>query len=289
MRKYPGILAIMLLTAGCSGNKIRPEEYPIAFQARYHTGTQVDVPSKAPVTGLDNMGTIYICRADGTVVDYSGLNQPTLSGTVQTDGTVTPSLLQYYQTDGTPANFIAFHPQAYSMSNGIVYFRITGQEDIMAGICNYAGYAQNPVTVTFGFSHLLSQLDYEIVAESQAAADAWGTLTYIKVTTPTSLDLDLNSNILTTNTDPVEQDLLSSLGNNAAVPITTTYSSAGNVMIPSHNAQLILKIKTSTSEELTIPTNLWYLAPGNIHKITLTFKGNATGIPLTATLSGWPE
>jgi hypothetical protein len=159
----------------------------------------------------------------------------------------------------------------------------------MAGICNYAGYAQNPVTVTFGFSHLLSQLDYEIVAESQAAADAWGTLTYIKVTTPTSLDLDLNSNILTTNTDPVEQDLLSSLGNNAAVPITTTYSSAGNVMIPSHNAQLILKIKTSTSEELTIPTNLWYLAPGNIHKITLTFRGIATDIPITATLSGWPE
>lgn len=245
--------------------------------------------SKAPVTNLTDMGTIYICRADGTVVDYSGLNQPTLSGTVQTDGTVTPSLLQYYQTDGTPANFIAFHPQAYSMSNGIVNFRITGQEDIMAGICNYAGYAQNPVTVTFGFSHLLSQLDYEIVAESQAAADAWGTLTYIKVTTPTSLDLDLNSNILTTNTDPVEQDLLSSLGNNAAVPITTTYSSAGNVMIPSHNAQLILKIKTSTSEELTIPTNLWYLAPGNIHKITLTFRRIATGIPITATLSGWPE
>jgi hypothetical protein len=135
----------------------------------------------------------------------------------------------------------------------------------------------------------LTQLEYEVIAESQASIDAWGTLTYIKVTTPTSLDLDLNSNTLTTNTDPVEQDLLSSLGNNAAVPITTAFSSAGNVMIPSRSAQLILKIKTSTSEELTIPTNLWYTAPGNIHKITLTFKGNATGIPITATLSGWPE
>lgn len=289
MKKHWDILFLTFLFLSGCGQKDLPEAVPIAFKAHFKLGTEVNVYSKAPVTNLTDMGTIYICRADGTVVDYSGLNQPTLSGTVQTDGTVTPSLLQYYQTDGTPANFIAFHPQAYSMSNGIVNFRITGQEDIMAGICNYAGYAQNPVTVTFGFSHLLSQLDYEIVAESQAAADAWGTLTYIKVTTPTSLDLDLNSNILTTNTDPVEQDLLSSLGNNAAVPITTTYSSAGNVMIPSHNAQLILKIKTSTSEELTIPTNLWYLAPGNIHKITLTFKGNATGIPITATLSGWPE
>lgn len=289
MKKHWDILFLTFLFLSGCGQKDLPEAVPIAFKAHFKLGTEVNVYSKAPVTNLTDMGTIYICRADGTVVDYSGLNQPTLSGTVQTDGTVTPSLLQYYQTDGTPANFIAFHPQAYSMSNGIVNFRITGQEDIMAGICNYAGYAQNPVTVTFGFSHLLSQLDYEIVAESQAAADAWGTLTYIKVTTPTSLDLDLNSNILTTNTDPVEQDLLSSLGNNAAVPITTTYSSAGNVMIPSHNAQLILKIKTSTSEELTIPTNLWYLAPGNIHKITLTFRGIATGIPITATLSGWPE
>jgi hypothetical protein len=289
MKKHWDILFLTFLFLSGCGQKDLPEAVPIAFKAHFKLGTEVNVYSKAPVTNLTDMGTIYICRADGTVVDYSGLNQPTLSGTVQTDGTVTPSLLQYYQTDGTPANFIAFHPQAYSMSNGIVNFRITGQEDIMAGICNYAGYAQNPVTVTFGFSHLLSQLDYEIVAESQAAADAWGTLTYIKVTTPTSLDLDLNSNILTTNTDPVEQDLLSSLGNNAAVPITTTYSSAGNVMIPSHNAQLILKIKTSTSEELTIPTNLWYLAPGNIHKITLTFRGIATDIPITATLSGWPE
>jgi hypothetical protein len=289
MRKYPGILAIMLLTAGCSGNKIRPEEYPIAFQARYHTGTQVDVPSKAPVTGLDNMGTIYICRADGTVVDYSGLNQPTLSGTVQTDGTVTPSLLQYYQTDGTPANFIAFHPQAYSMSNGIVNFRITGQEDIMSGVCWYSGNAQSPVTVTFNFSHLLTQLEYEVIAESQASIDAWGTLTYIKVATATSLDLNLNSNLLTANTVPLEQDLPSTIGDNASLPLTTSVSAAGNVMILPRSEQLILKIKTSTSKELTIPTNLWYLAPGNIHKITLTFKGNATGIPLTATLSGWPE
>jgi hypothetical protein len=289
MRQFPGILAIILLTAGCSGNRIKPEEYLIAFQASYTTGTQLDAGSKAPVTGLDNMGTVYICRADGTVVDYSVLDQPTFTGTVQSNGTITPAILQYYQTDGTQANFTAFHPQAYSMSNGIVNFRITGQEDIMSGICWYSGNAQSPVTVTFTFSHLLSQLDFEIVAESQAAADAWGSLTYIKVTTPTSLDLELNSNILATNTDPVEQDLPSSLGNNAAVPITTTVASAGNMMIPSRSAQLILKIKTSTSDELTIPTNLWYLAPGNIHKITLTFKGNATGIPIIATLSGWPE
>ncbi len=206
---------------------------------------------------------------------FHGQEKPTFYGTVQ--------------TDGTPANFIAFHPQSYSLSNGIVNFRITGQEDIMSGTCWYAGNAQSPVTVTFNFNHLLTRLEYEVVAESQTAADTWGTITYIKVSAPTSLDLDLNSNILTTNTDPMEQDLSSSLGNNAAVPITTTFSSAGNVMIPSHNAQLILKIKTSTSEELTIPTNLWYTAPGNIHKITLTFKGNATGIPITATLSGWPE
>jgi hypothetical protein len=60
-------------------------------------------------------------------------------------------------------------------------------------------------------------------------------------------------------------------------------------MILPRSEQLMLKIKTSNSDEMIIPTNLWYLAPGNIHKITLTFKGNATGIPIAATLSGWPE
>jgi hypothetical protein len=289
MKKHWDILFLTFLFLSGCGQKDLPEAVPIAFKAHFKLGTEVNVYSKAPVTNLTDMGTIYICRSDGSIADFSSLSQPSFTGTVQSNGTVTPSALQYYQSDGTAVHFRSFRPQAWSMEDGVVNFRITGQEDIMAGICNYAGYAQNPVTVTFGFSHLLSQLDYEIVAESQAAADAWGTLTYIKVTTPTSLDLDLNSNILTTNTDPVEQDLLSSLGNNAAVPITTTYSSAGNVMIPSHNAQLILKIKTSTSEELTIPTNLWYLAPGNIHKITLTFRGIATDIPITATLSGWPE
>ncbi|MFA5444002.1 MAG: fimbrillin family protein [Bacteroidales bacterium] len=289
MRKFPGILAIMLLTAGCSGNRIKPEEYPIAFEASFSMGTQLDARSKAPVTGLDNLGTVYICRADGTVVDYSVLNQPTLYGTVQSDGTIAPSLLQYYQSDGTPANFISYRPQAYSMSNGIVNFRITGQEDIMSGVCWYSGNAQSPVTVTFNFSHLLTQLDFEVIAESQAAADAWGSITYIKVSTPTSLDLDLNSNLLAANATPLEQYLPSSIGQNASIPITTTMSTAGQVMILPRSAQLMVKIKTSNSDELTVPTSLWYLAPGNIHKITLTFKRNATGIPITATLSGWPE
>ena len=289
MRKYPGILAIMLLTAGCSGNRIKPEKYPIAFEAIYSMGTQLDARSKAPVTGLDNLGTVYICRSDGTVVDYSVLNQPTLYGTVQSEGTIIPSLLQYYQSDGTPANFISYRPQAYSMSNGIVNFRITGQEDIMSGVCWYSGNAQSPVTVTFNFSHLLTQLEYEVIAESQASIDAWGTLTYIKVATATSLDLNLNSNLLTANTVPLEQDLPSTIGDNASLPLTTSVSAAGNVMILPRSEQLMLKIKTSNSDEMTIPTNLWYLAPGNIHNITLTFKGNATGIPIVATLSGWPE
>jgi hypothetical protein len=289
MRKYPGILAIMLLTAGCSGNRIKPEEYPIAFEAIFSMGTQLYARSKAPVTGLDNLGTVYICRADGTVVDYSVLNQPTLYGTVQSEGTIIPSLLQYYQSDGTPANFISYRPQAYSMSNGIVNFRITGQEDIMSGVCWYSGNAQSPVTVTFNFSHLLTQLEYEVIAESQASIDAWGTLTYIKVATATSLDLNLNSNLLTANAVPLDQNLPSSIGDNASLSLSTSVSAAGKVMILPRSEQLMLKIKTSNSDEMIIPTNLWYLAPGNIHKITLTFKGNATGIPIAATLSGWPE
>lgn len=289
MKKHWDILFLTFLFLSGCGQKDLPEAVPIAFKAHFKLGTEVNVYSKAPVTNLTDMGTIYICRSDGSIADFSSLSQPSFTGTVQSNGTVTPSALQYYQSDGTAVHFRSFRPQAWSMEDGVVNFRITGQEDIMSGMCWNAGSYFNPVTVTFSFSHLLTQLDFEVIAESQAAANAWGTLTYIKVAAPTSLDLYLDANVLTENSEPLEQELPTSLGDNATLTIGTAVTPAGNLMIPSRSAQLILKVKTSNSDELTVPTNLWDIAPGNIHKITLTFRGIATGIPITATLSGWPE
>lgn len=277
---------LFILLAGCSHAETEQIPVPVIFNAGY--SLSVGVTTRAPIYDIDQMEPIQILRSDGTA-NYSSHTAPDLTGSVAADGTVTPSIPQYYDQSGVQANFLAFYPAARSIQGGIANFKITGQEDIMSGVCWYSGNAQSPVTVTFNFSHLLTQLEYEVIAESQASIDAWGTLTYIKVATATSLDLNLNSNLLTANAVPLDQNLPSSIGDNASLSLSTSVSAAGKVMILPRSEQLMLKIKTSNSDELTIPTNLWYLAPGNIHKITLTFKGNATGIPIIATLSGWPE
>ena len=289
MNKYPAILILAFLATACDWFSLCREQVPIDFNVDLAPDVHVDYPTKAPVTSLDNMGPIQICRYDGSVADYSALSQPTLTGSVQPDGRVIPSVMQYYMTDGTPVHFTAYHPQANSLNSGVANFRITGQEDIMAGVCWNAGSSQSPVTVSFSFTHLLSQINYQVVAESQSSVDAWGTITYIKTVSPTSLDLTLNNQTLTANTIPLDSALPSSIGDNATQALTTTLASAGSVMVMPGSRQLILTVKTSKSDVLTIPTNLWYLAPGNIHTVTLTFKGNATGIPITASLTGWPE
>lgn len=289
MNKLPVILILAFLATACDRFNLCREQVPIHFDVALVLDIHVNNPTKAPVTAPSEMGPIQICRKDGTVADYSSLNQPTLTGTVQADGHVVPSTQQYYLSDGTPANFIAYHPQANSMNAGVANFRITGQEDIMAGVCWYAGNAESPVTVSFTFGHLLSQINYQVIAENQASADAWGTITYIKTVSPTSLDLTLNNQTLTANIIPLDTALPSSIGSNATLALSTSLTSAGSVMVFPGSRQLILTIKTSKSDILTIPTSLWYMAPGNIHTVTLTFKGNATGIPITASLTGWPE
>ncbi|MDD4919894.1 MAG: fimbrillin family protein [Bacteroidales bacterium] len=289
MNKLPAILILAFLATACDWFSLCREPVPINFDVALIPDIHVNNPTKAPVTVPSEMGPIQICRKDGTVADYSSLNQPTLTGTVHTDGHVVPSTQQYYLSDGTLANFIAYHPQANSLNAGVANFRITGQEDIMVGVCWNAGNSQSPVTVSFTFSHLLSQINYQVIAESQASADAWGTITYIKTVSPTSLDLTLNNQTLTANAIPLDTALPSSIGSNATLALSTSLTSAGSVMVFPGSRQLILTIKTSKSDILTIPTSLWYMAPGNIHTVTLTFKGNATGIPITASLTGWPE
>ncbi len=289
MNKLPAILILALLATACDWFSLCREPVPIDFHVDLAPEVHVNNPTKAPVTSLDDMGPIQICRYDGSVADYSALNQPTLTGSVQPDGRVVPSVTQFYLSDGTPVHFIAYHPEANSLNSGVANFRITGQEDIMAGVCWYAGNSESPVTVSFTFSHLLSQINYQVIAESQASVDAWGTITYIKTVSPTSLDLTLNNQTLTANAIPLDTALPSSIGDNATQALTTTLTSAGSVMVMPGSRQLILTVKTSKSDVLTIPTDLWYMAPGNIHNVTLTFKGNATGIPITASLTGWPE
>jgi len=218
------------------------------------------------------MEPIQILRSDGTA-NYSSHTAPDLTGTVAADGTVTPSVPQYYDLGGDQANFMAFYPAARSIQGGIANFKITGQEDITAAQVVYGGSIESPKTVTLAFRHLLAQVRVMVSAENAQTASAWGPITYIKVQIPTSLVMDTNTwPALSPHTDPETDYLPTSIGDNASQTITTTYASAGSLMILTAAYPIALKVKTANKEETTVTTSIWYVGPQNVYTIRLYFK-----------------
>ena len=265
----------MFILSGCSLQKAEPELLaPINFKAAY--SLSVDVTTKAPIYDIDQMEPIQILRSDGITADYSAHTAPDLTGTVAADGTVTPSVPQYYDLSGVQANFMAFYPAARTIQSGIANFKITGQEDVTAAQTVYAGSSGSPSTAAFAFRHLLAQVRIQVSAQNASAASSWGTITYLKIETPTSLNLNLNAwPALSAASNPENEFLPTSIGDNASQTITTTYTSAGSLMILSATYPLQVKVKTAKKAEQTVTTSIWYLGIGNVYTIKLFFKSNA--------------
>ncbi len=261
---------LFILLAGCSKTETEQIPVPIFFNAGYNLS--VDVTTRAPIYDIDQMEPIQILRSDGTA-NYSSHTAPDLTGTVAADGTVTPSVPQYYDQGGDQANFMAFYPAARSIQGGIANFKITGQEDITAAQVVYGGSIESPKTVTLAFRHLLAQVRVMVSAENAQTASAWGPINYIKIQTATSMDMNLNAwPVLTLASDPENEYLPTSIGDNASQSITTTYASAGSLMILTAAYPIALKVKTANKEETTVTTSIWYVGPQNVYTIRLYFK-----------------
>ena len=264
---------LFILLAGCSHAETEQIPVPVIFNAGY--SLSVGVTTRAPIYDIDQMEPIQILRSDGTA-NYSSHTAPDLTGTVAADGTVTPSIPQYYDQSGVQANFLAFYPAARSIQGGIANFKITGQEDVTAAQNVYGGSYSSPATVTLAFRHLLAQIRIMVSAQNASAASSWGPLTYIKIATPTSLDMNLNAwPVLNPASDPENEYIPTSIGNNASQTITTTYASAGSLMISTTNYPVQLKVKTANKTEQTINTSVWYLNYANVYTIRLFFKNNS--------------
>ncbi|MFA5302171.1 MAG: fimbrillin family protein [Bacteroidales bacterium] len=264
---------LFILLAGCSHAETEQIPVPVIFNADYNLS--VGVTTRAPIYDIDQMEPIQILRSDGTA-NYSSHTAPDLTGIVAADGTVTPSIPQYYDQSGVQANFLAFYPAARSIQGGIANFKITGQEDVTAAQNVYGGSYSSPATVTLAFRHLLAQIRIMVSAQNASVASSWGPLTYIKIATPTSLDMNLNAwPVLNPASDPENEYIPTSIGNNASQTITTTYASAGSLMISTTNYPVQLKVKTANKTEQTINTSVWYLNYANVYTIRLFFKNNS--------------
>ena len=151
-------------------------------------------PSGA-VDGLTEELTLYFMRADNPIAYGTGY-MATYDATPRV-GTRTPgpdeqavnfTPAEYYNMDGSNTLMRGWYPQATSFTAtpmASVTWTFTGAQDIM--VSNYLvgnrqdrGIDGRPDNV-FTFEHMLTQLQFYVYAETDAAAQAWGKVTSIKV------------------------------------------------------------------------------------------------------------
>jgi len=284
-----------LITTNCTKESLTEfgRQVPITFKT---INTSHLAFSKAPISSDTNglldsaLSDIQLLRSDvATTPDWSGTLSP-IPATIDTLGQVIPFPIQIYNVNNSLKSFFkAYYPSATSLSAGVVNWIITGQEDIMSSVTADAGSISYVQPVLFAFSHKLAQLQFEVRAVDSSAIASWGTLTYIKVSTPTSLELTLSNDSLTSAVVPLVTDLPTSIGLQAGQILTTSFSSAGVIMVPPATISS-LKVKTSLSAETEVTLSLpLSILAGSAHSIQLIFNNfnNPGGIQFASTFTLW--
>lgn len=287
MKKTLIVAILGIIFSGCTKTGTPEQNVPINFKAG------VSIVTKAAITDIDDLEPIQILRAPdhATNADYSSLTAPTITGTINGSGDVTPSTAQYYNANNALyAWFAAFYPAAVSISSGVATFTINGSQDLVWAPSVSAGTKDSPnVAFSFAFAHKLSKIQVNIVAENVSAVSNWGTVNSIKINSATSLDLDIDGSgagTLAANSTPVLTDIQTLNASDVAVSdvvLTTSNQDMGSIMIlPGTN--ITLKIATTAGNETV---NIGTIEAGKAYTINLTFK--LTGITFKATLTDWAD
>ena len=273
--------------------------------------TRVDNSSTSPnngtITGpVDNSMlkdlTFYFARAD-----YVGGRNPweysdqAISGTCyeitenQAKVDLTPT--QYYLIDGTETTMQGWYPQGTYGIDGepFVEFTFTGNEDIIisqpiAG--TISDLAINGPEI-FKFDHILTQLQFEVIAESAIAAEQWGELKSISLmgeTTDCSYwlieqpDVTWGRNTNNFNVSIKENIDITNERSNSAGMIMIRPRTIGSTSRPN---TITLNITTSTTEqpieviidEMSLGNTEF--AQGHAYKILLRFLQDEVEIKVT--------
>ncbi|MDD2425914.1 MAG: fimbrillin family protein [Bacteroidales bacterium] len=287
MKRILTVAILGIIFSGCTKNGIPEQNVEISFKA------VVNIETKAAVTAIDNLEPIHIFRAPDHATDavYTALTAPTITGTIDASGNVTPSTAQYYNANNTlNAWFTAFYPAATSISLGVATFTINGSQDLVWAPSVSAGSKDSPnAAFSFAFAHKLSKIRINVVAENELTVTHWGSVNSIKINAATSLDLDFDgagAGVLTQNSTPVLTDLQTLNASDAAVSnvaLTTSNQDMGSLMIlPGTN--ITLKIATTAGNETV---NIGTIEAGKAYTINLTFK--LGGITFKATLADWAD
>lgn len=268
------MLAMVAMVSCSSEEGINPDDNT-PVEIKLNAG--VNTVTKAIVT-TENLSKAYFANGNETNV-YT--TTPWTANIA--NGKITFDPAQYYPGDNSSIYIKGFAPEGI-YKEGVVSYTITGDEDII--VSEEINGSKNTPMTEVAFGHLLTQLQFEVVAANSDVTTAWGILSSIELTEqPTALELDLSKNELAKATIPVLTSLTTKGYTAAAIPTTAT--SAGYIMILPEQTSIPLKITTIDGGVKTVTAQLAggvATAKGKAHKITLTFAAEVTA---TATVTEW--
>lgn len=184
---------LAVLAVGCSKNEnMNNPEIPVDAKA-IRIGQRVQGVTRAVVTdGSDVTATVLMC--DGDAADWSSFtavkknvitggalqaraNTSTASFKAGTSATVTlnPSLYYDHATNTTKSHLVAVAPDGIVSASGTVVEMKDqdGQQDVMYAAVTDAGSEDVSQTPNLSFSHLTTQLAFEIKITEASGAGAW--------------------------------------------------------------------------------------------------------------------
>lgn len=198
---------------------------------------------------------------------------------------------QAYPSNGNIIYMKAYAPFKQMDESGKVTFDITGDEDIMISE-EVSGSKTDNSSKTLKFSHLLTQLKFNLVASSAAAKTAWGKITGIQVKAIKKLELTPSTNNgLNAATGEVASGISTinfteaELSTDAANP-----TDGGYVMVlPKTEKYEVIIFSDNISDEgttitLTSPSTT---EASTSYNITLTF--NASNVDVAAEVGIWKD
>ena len=250
--------------------------------------------------------TFSFLRADNTRGNQYSFQEESFTGTCSTPyqeeetndivAGLTFNPAQYYLINGKNTRMVGWYPVtnlSYYGDNYIeVEFEIDGKKDVMVSDFQIGNKTDKGIK-KFTFEHLLTQIQFQVTAESEIAAQQWGSITAI------SLEDESTKCILIIDGEDISTDFstngtLNALLSQQEVPITYGENTpAGLIMIEGRtigtprNSTINLKITTTGKGEMTEAINLndfingQRFEAGYAYTLTLRFLQDEVEIKVT--------
>lgn len=237
--------------------------------------------TKAAINPGSAVQGVQFARWNGETADWISISAISITGEIATDGKITLSPTQYYQTD-EKSHFVGFYPAATSVAAGVASMTITGNEDVL-----YATPVEGSKTSllpAMTFNHQLSQFKFIVKKDASVAPDVTAVSVTIKDAN-TTFNMALLDGALSTWATPTAISVMT--GKTAT---DAGYTENNVFMIEPGLSKIVLTVSadgyTTRDVEIDGSSDGKFLK-GYAYEITLTFK--PTTIEPTSAISKWED